>query len=150
MNFSWPADVADVPVKIGPRNRRRFTVGGVTLAAVALSALGLWLFGGLPFANATNHSESSAPAARHLVLIPDGLVYGMTKQQVQTKIGKPEKIAGNCWQYHEGVKNFVGQTINAVRVCFVESIYSTAYYEQIDGLWRDPSGSRHVIPPPTY
>lgn len=149
MDFSWPADVADVPVKVGPRNRRRLTVAGVALAAVALCALGLRFFGGLPFFNTTSHSASPAPVTRRLVLIPDGLVYGMTKQQVQTKIGKPEKIAGNCWQYHEGVKNFVGQTINAVRVCFYDNIYSTTFYQQIDGLWRDPSSTRHVIPPPT-
>lgn len=144
-----PLTATDVAVEMGPRNKRRLTtVTIVTGAAAAIALFGLWFSHGLPFANGTDHAKSSATVTRHLVLIPDSLVYGMTKQQVLHKIGKPEKVAGNCWQYHEGVQNFVGQTINAVRVCFVGSVYSTAYYEQIDGLWRDPSGSRHVIPPP--
>jgi hypothetical protein len=135
-----------VGVAMGPRNTRRLAKGSIVVGGVAaIAASALWLFGGLPFV----HSGSTTPAARHLTLIPDGLVYGMTKPQVLRKIGRPERIVGNCWQYHEGVENFVGQTIDAVRVCFVGNIYSTAFYQQIDGLWRDPSGASHVIPPPT-
>jgi hypothetical protein len=142
--------LTDVAVAMGPRNKRRLTTGSIVVSSVAaIAASALWFFGGLPFVHSADHSGSATPAARHLALIPDGLVYGMTKPQVLRKIGRPERIAGNCWQYHEGVENFVGQTIDAVRVCFVGNTYSTAFYEQIDGLWRDPSGASHVIPPPT-
>jgi hypothetical protein len=141
--------VADVGVAMGPRNQRRLTAGSVTLGGVlAIAVVALWLFGGgLPLTHATH--QSGTPVARHLTLIPDRLVYGMTEPQVLHKIGQPERIAGNCWQYHEGVRNFVGQTVNAVRVCFFDNTYSTSYYMEIDGKWRDPSSSRLVIAPPT-
>jgi hypothetical protein len=140
--------VALVAVEMGSRNQRRLMTSVFTLTLVAaLSLFGLWMFGGLPFTHSSNQS-GSAVQPRHLTLIPDKLVYGMTKQQVRQRVGAPEMVAGGCWQYRENVKNFVGQTINAVRVCFLGNAYSNDYKE-IDGKWRDPSSTKLVIAPPT-
>jgi hypothetical protein len=81
-------------------------------------------------------------------LVTDKLVYGMSRQQVQGRIGAPTSVAGGCWEYAENKMNFVGQKINAVRVCFLGNAYSNDYKE-IDGKWRDPSSTKIVIAPPT-
>ena len=140
--------VAPVAVEMGPRNQRRLRTGAIILiVAAAVSVTALWVGGGLPFVHSTNQLNSSVQP-RHLTLIPDKLVYGMSKQQVRDRVGAPDKVAGGCWQYRENVKNFVGQTINAVRVCFLGNAYSNDY-RQIDGKWRDPSSTKIVIAPPT-
>jgi hypothetical protein len=135
--------VADVAVQMGPRNTRRLTTGAIVVAAVA--ALGLFAARGTFIGG---KHQSGQTASRHLKLIPDKLIYGMTRQQVLRRIGRPETIAGNCWQYPENLKNFVGQTVNAVRLCFESNMYSNDYME-LDGKWRNPTSSRIVIAPPT-
>ncbi|HZQ81079.1 MAG TPA: hypothetical protein VFB25_03770 [Gaiellaceae bacterium] len=136
--------VADVAVEMGPRNRRRAITAAIVVAAVAIVFWG----GRSALVASKNHSNSGPVASRHLTLIPDNLTYGMTKQQMARRLGRPEKIAGNCWQYHEGVKDFVGQTVNAVRLCFTSSGYQVSYVE-LDGKWRYPNDTTKVIPPPT-
>ena len=144
----------DVAVAIGARNKRRLTTGGIALSAsVVVSGLALWFFGGLPFVHGSNHSESSTPVARVITLIPQrpGFPYGMTKQQMLRRLGKPEKIAGQCWQYPENIKNFANppQLINAVRMCFYAGQYQV-WFMELDGLWRYPEGGTlDVIAPPT-
>lgn len=140
--------------RMGPRNRRRLTTGGVAVGSVAAVSVSLlWFFGGLPFAHSSNHSESSQPTERVITLIPQrpGLPYGMTKQQMLHRLGKPEKIAGQCWQYPENVKNFADppQLINAVRMCFYANQYQV-WFMELAGLWRySEGGTLDVIAPPT-
>ena len=147
---SFPAH--DIAVAIGARNKRRLTTGGVALSAlVVIFGLALWFFGGLPFVHGSNHSESSTPVERVITLIPQrpGLPYGMTKQQILHRLGKPEKIAGQCWQYPEHIKNFVGGTFDAVRLCFYANQYQV-WFLQLNGLWRySEGGTNNVIAPPT-
>jgi hypothetical protein len=137
---------------MGPRNKRRVATSLISLAAVAVvCALGLWFFGGLPFVSSSDHSNSSASDARVITLIPQqpGLAYGLTKQQVRHRLGRPEKVAGQCWQYPEHIKNFVGGTFNAVRLCFYANQYQVWFLE-LDGLWRyAEGGTNDVIAPPT-
>ena len=145
--------VAPVAVEMGPRSRRRITTGAVTLiATVAVVTLGLWFFGGLPFGDSANHSRSSEPIGRVITLIPQqpNMAYGMTKQQMVQRLGHPVKIDGQCWEYPENVKNFVGGLINAVRLCFWNNQYQH-WYMELDGKWRADTyrGARVVIPPPT-
>jgi hypothetical protein len=80
----------------------------------------MWFFGEGLFGQSVNHARSSQPAVQVITLIPQkyNLSAGMTKQQVLHRVGQPETIAGQCWQYPENIKNFVGKTLNAVRVCF--------------------------------
>jgi hypothetical protein len=140
--------VAPVAVEMGPRNQRRLTASAITLAAVlVIVTSGLWFFGGLPFTHSANHADSTV-TPRHLTLVTDSLVYGMSRQQVAHKIGQPEKVAGGCWQYPENKMDFVGQKINAVRVCFLGNAYSNDYV-QLDGKWRLPGTTKIVIAPPT-
>jgi hypothetical protein len=144
---------ADFAAAMGPRNRRRLATGGITLGGVAaISALALWFSGGLPFVHSSSsHSDSSTTAKRVITLIPQqpGLPYGMTKQQVLHRLGRPEKIVGQCWQYPENIKNFVGGTFNAVRLCFYANQYQI-WFVQLDGLWRySEGGTGDVIAPPT-
>lgn len=152
MNAQSPALTRPTGVSIGPRNRRRLLAGGTTVAAaVAVCAFALWFSGGLPFGHSSNHSESSTPAGRVITLIPQqpGLAYGMTKQQILHRLGKPEKIAGQCWQYPENIKNFVGGTFDAVRLCFYANQYQVWFLE-LNGLWRySEGGTNDVIAPPT-
>jgi len=112
----------------------------------------MWFFGGGGlFGQSANHSSSSTPAVQVITLIPQkyNLSAGMTKQQILHRLGQPQKVAGQCWQYPENIENFVGKTINAVRVCFYANQYQN-WFEQIDGKWQDPvSGTGRVIPPPT-
>ncbi len=141
--------VAPVAVEMRPRNRRRLTTSAVVLGVGAVVvAFGLWLFDGLRFTHSPAQSDKPVQS-RHLTLIPDNLSYGLTRQQVLHRLGRPDKIAGNCWQYPENKTNFVGQKINAVRLCFLSNSY-TIWYQELDGKWRDPSSSRPVIPPPTF
>lgn len=144
--------VATVAVEMGPRNKRRLTTGAATVAAVvAISALGLWFFGGLPFVHSGNHSKSSTPVERVITLIPQrpGLPFGMTRQQMIHRLGQPEKIAGQCLQYPENIKDFGGGTMNAVRMCFWGGQYQHWYMER-NGKWSDPyDGTYAEIAPPT-
>jgi hypothetical protein len=144
--------VAPVALEMGPRNSRRLTTSAVSLAAVAvISVSGLWFFGGLPFVSSASHSNSSTPVERVIILIPQrpGLPFGMTKQQMIHRLGRPERIAGQCLQYSENIKDFVGGTINAVRMCFWNGQYQHWYMER-NGTWRDPyDGTGAVIAPPT-
>lgn len=140
--------VAGVGVAMGPRNRRRLTTAAVALGAIAaIAVLVVWRGGGTALVRSTSQSSGMRVPA-HLTLLPDKLTYGMSTQQVLRRIGKPERIAGSCWQYRENVKDFAGQTINAVRVCFFSNAYSSNYVE-IDGKWRDPTSTTRVIAPPT-
>jgi hypothetical protein len=151
-NLSRMAVAGQGVFSMGPRNRRRLATSAITLGTVAVIAvLGLWFFGGLPFGRSANHTNSTTPAKRVITLIPEkyNLYAGMTKQQMLHRVGRPEKIAGQCWQYPENIKNFVGGTINAVRVCFWNNTYQY-WFVEIDGKWRDASsGSNAEIAPPT-
>jgi hypothetical protein len=139
--------VAPITVEMGPRNKRRVTTSAITITTVfVIVASVLWFFGGLPFTH--NSQTGSTVQPRHLTLLTDKLVYGMSRQQVQGRIGAPTKVAGGCWEYPENKMNFVGQKINAIRVCFLGNAYSNNY-EEIDGKWRVPGSSRIVIAPPS-
>lgn len=142
--------VADVGVAMGPRNRRRLTATAVTLAAslaLALAAVILWRTYGAP-TNVTTYQSAVTP--KHITLITDNLPYGLSRTQMRARLGAPEKVAGSCWQYHVGVKNFAGGMMNAQRLCFTSNMYDINYIE-IDGKWRAPGkyGIMKVIPPPT-
>lgn len=134
---------------------------GIALLAIALIALIVnWAGSG-----ATNRSGSrvhcGSPRSRSAEVVEikgrcvlrlnvQKLTFGMTKQQVRHILGRPQLIAGECWQYPENVKDFFGDTINAVRVCFSYNVYSTQYYQELNGKWRDPRSSLIVIAPPTH
>jgi hypothetical protein len=150
---AWHTDVADVAVGMGPRNTRRLITSGVTVCAVvAICALLLWLFGGLPYVSSTDHSRSSTPVEHVITLIPQqaGLPYGMTKQQMLRRLGQPARIAGQCWQYPENIKDFSqpARLINAVRLCFYAGQYQV-WFVEIDGTWRMPGSTFERIAPPT-
>jgi len=122
---------------MGPRNRRRLTTSSVALtAAIALTGFALWFFGASPFLHSSNQSSSSS-TAHAFTLIPNeaGLPYGMTKLQMIHRLGKPEKVAGQCWQYPENQVTADLRTINAVRMCFSAGQYQTWFIE-IDGIWN--------------
>jgi len=137
--------IADVAVEMGPRNTRRAIAAATFVAAVALL-----VGGGALVTHLSSRSGSGTATPRVLRLNVDRLSYGMTKQQVQRSIGRPERIAGNCWQYPEKVKDFVGNTINAARVCFAfGNVYSNQYYLELNGKWREPGNAKKVIAPPT-
>ena len=36
-----------------------------------------------------------------------GLVFGMTKSQVERRLGKPESIQGRCWMYPDDVGKYL-------------------------------------------
>lgn len=141
----------DVAVEMGPRNRRRLTRSAIAFGIVAVITLfGIWLSGGLTF---LGRAQPALPKEGVIVLIPQrpGMSYGMTPQQLLQRLGKPDKIAGKCWQYPENIKNFASppQMINAVRLCFAFGMYN-GWYKEVDGKWRDPRyGTAVVIPPPT-
>ena len=147
---------------MGPRNTRRVTWVGAGLAAVALivAVVGLTRPDDHPEPrSAASGSKSRAAASSGQAASSDDghaqhsyyetghvvgkLVYGMTKQQVLRRVGRPMKVIRwqemPCWQY--AVNEHVpasgagaGYTLNAVAACFLAGRYSLPRYE-IDGKW---------------
>jgi hypothetical protein len=142
--------VADVGVAMGPRNTRRLKTSAISAAVVAaVFVAALWDSGGGPFAHSSRNSDSTLARSGVITLIPqqEGLAFGMTKRQISRRLGQPEKIAGQCWQYGENKKNFVGGTINAVRLCFFAGQYQE-WFVQTNGIWREHfDQSKKVVPP---
>jgi len=76
-----------------------------------------------------------------------GLVFGMTKSQVERRLGKPESIQGRCWMYPDDVGKYLaaqGVVKSVVGVCFFAGRYSDrsgAAYIRRHGklvLWHAP------------
>lgn len=149
------APFTDVVAAMGPHNRRRLTRAAAVVGGIAtILTLTLWSSGGgFPFVHSSGHSDSGA-SKPHIYQIGDlipqhaGLPYGMTKQQMIRRIGQPEKIAGQCFQYPENLRTWNGWTINAVRMCFYAGQYQT-WFEELNGIWRRDGLLSHKIAPPT-
>src|SRR5581483_5636471 len=90
------AGIADVAVEMGPRNRRRLTGAGVSLAVLVALIVGLTQLPRLasnPGAGSATHSGTTPVTYGHLL-------FGMTPKQVERVAGgKPSTIRGNCWIY---------------------------------------------------
>ena len=146
--------LADAAVAMRPRNKQRLTRGGAAVGVVAVVAtLGLWFSGGgPPFGHSSSHSDSSKRVLLHsfqeLIPYQDGLPYGMTKQQMIHRLGKPEKVAGQCFQYSENFVTWTGKTINAVRMCFWTGQYQ-GWFIEMNGIWNTPGIFKAISPPTT-
>jgi hypothetical protein len=56
-----------------------------------------------------------------------GLTFGMTKSQVERRLGKPESSRGRCWVYPDEVGQYLaskGVVKSVVDVCFLSGRYS--------------------------
>jgi hypothetical protein len=56
-----------------------------------------------------------------------GLTFGMTKSQVERRLGKPESTRGRCWVYPDEVGQRLaseGVVKSVVDVCFLSGRYS--------------------------
>jgi hypothetical protein len=138
---------------LGPRNRRRLATGGITVGAIAaISALTLWLSGGLPFVHSSNHSASAGPVLMksYTDLLPYrvDLPYGMTRQQMIRRLGQPERVAGQCLQYPQNLVSWNGRKFTAVRMCFFAGQYQ-GWFLKIDGIWNTPGIYKAIEPPTT-
>ena len=146
---------------MGPRNTRRVAWVGATLAAVAFVAATVWLTrpnhrqprsaaNGTQLAGAASSGKAASSDEGHAAHtfyerghVVGRLVYGMTKQQVLRRVGRPVKIIRwqgmSCWQYtvNEHVPASAvdpGYTLNASAACFLAGRYSVPRYK-IDGKW---------------
>jgi hypothetical protein len=130
---------------MGPRNRRRATAGAIGVGVVAAVVAVVLVI--RPHDQSGSGSDAgrrtgSGPiAAVTLLPITSKLTYGMSKRQVISRVGKPDKALRdpngmNCLQYtvHEQPQGPSQSTLDAVRVCFYSGEYSAAHFE-IDGKW---------------
>jgi outer membrane protein assembly factor BamE (lipoprotein component of BamABCDE complex) len=123
---------------MGPRARRRLTIGAIGLGVVAAATAVFFVT--RPPGHSTTTSGGGGVYLRWP--ITEKLTFGMTKQQVQRLVGKPtmtvrDETGLNCWQYrvNKTYRGFNKQnTLDAVRVCFFSGTYSVAHYE-FNGKW---------------
>src|SRR4051794_23507052 len=156
MNTPFVRAARSVPpyaVAIRTRSTRRVTFAIAALVVVAAITLtGRWFFGGLPFVHSSSHSDSSKPVLMRdftdLIPYHAGLPYGMTKQQMIRRLGKPERVAGQCLQYPENLVSWNGRRFTAVRMCFFGGQYQ-GWFLKIDGIWNTPGIYKKIEPPTT-
>jgi outer membrane protein assembly factor BamE (lipoprotein component of BamABCDE complex) len=129
---------------IGPRNRRRAIAGVIGLGVVGAAAAAILV------TRPSGHTETSSGGGGFYLRWPvtEKLAYGMTAQQVRSRVGKPtttvrDETGLSCWQYAVNKTYRPGDTLNAVRVCFFSGAYSVAHYE-FDGKWDYHPKKIHV------
>jgi hypothetical protein len=149
---------------IGPRNRRRLTIA----AAVGLAVTGAVVAAVLLTRSTTHSGREAGPATQHTrpsvdprwkcvygqshaggcVLMFGGVVYGMSPQQVEHRLGKPTTKQGDCWVYSQLVAGDLaaqGVVKSTVSECFFGgrlSVTSQQDYVRRNGklvLWRPPA-----------
>jgi hypothetical protein len=126
---------------MGPRTRRRLTVGLVALAVVAAVAVGVVVFtGGGGSSSSTGLHDGDryiGPTDARYDANFTKVIFGMTKAQVEKIVGPPTRVTGSCWQYRVNqFSSFRGSssTWNAARLCFYEGKYSESHTET-NGIW---------------
>ncbi|HZP73418.1 MAG TPA: hypothetical protein VFA97_08590 [Gaiellaceae bacterium] len=91
--------ITDVAVEMGPRNRRRLTVGVIGLVAVAVLAVGLVRL----TRSASNPGAGSTAHAGRSAANTSNLTFGMSIKQVERLAGRPVKTEttaqGRCLFY---------------------------------------------------
>lgn len=112
--------VADVAVRIGPRNTRRLRTGAVVLVAIGAMAAAILLIhpAGPAGPALPAHSRAVGPSARG-----GHLVYAMSPTEVQRLTGAPATRSGGCWRYPTKA-GMVGSVVafpgaDAVKLCFL-------------------------------
>lgn len=137
---------------MGPRARRRLTIGVVALLVLA-GAITAVLITGSGGPSRSTPSRTS-PKVVYGTFGAFGISYGWRPQQVLTLLGAPDQKAGGCWIYRIRGATFHGNKIlpqiagmDAVRYCFSEGVVQT-----IEDHWvnaRGPFG-KPWVPPTTW
>lgn len=136
---------------MGPRARRRLTIGAgaVAIAAGAVTALLVTGSGG----SSPSRSTSQTPKEVYGTFGAFGISYGTTARQLLARLGAPDQEAGGCWIYRIRGATFHGNKIlpqiagmQAVRYCFSFGVVQT-----IEDQWRGPHPfGKPWVPPTTW